>query len=199
MEIAGDFSAWDWNTAGTSVSTEKSHHGVNSAKSVVTTGVAWFYKSAFNLNDLYIRAYIYISSAAAGAQFECARIADNAGGNYRAAGIYTADGTNFQYYVQGKDYYGSLSAGTWHELQIRRKVGAGNGVLQVWGDATLLYNSSAETITNNGDWCYFGIVGSNSQAGTIYIDCAVVADAYIVPEVSISKKSYGDGLTWMRR
>jgi len=63
-------------------------------------------------------------------------------------------------------------------MEARMTAGAGNGSAEMWLNGVSILNATDETFTN-GQHCIFGI----GDAIPTYIDCCVVADAYIGPEV----------------
>jgi hypothetical protein len=179
---SGDFSAWNSTEGSPVIVSSPTHHGAKAAQGT-GSGSVWIAYVPFSpYSDAYFRGYIRFPSVlGAGEYAECMTIIGTEGQQ-----MYLWQyGTTFQLRVPSGDNSISditITANTWYCIEIRRKVGAGDGVAQLWIDGILKVSKTAETITGNSQMFRSGTCGTNSEGYVTIGDCYVIADAYIGPE-----------------
>jgi DNA-directed RNA polymerase subunit RPC12/RpoP len=207
---SGDLSAWTGKTEDTgdtvSVVSTDPHHGTYHA-SCYTDDTGWwgeadFYKifgSAYS--ELYSRAYF---------KFKTQLMQDNGYNtlifalrnslaypyNFLVFG-YTKDASGYYWHMEGQGFSDqtssliSLSVDTWYCIEVRVKVAQGedsSGIVSAWVDDDQIFNVTGLDNEIGSDDINEILLGfyqtrnSMSYEQLVYVDCVVVADAYIGPE-----------------
>jgi hypothetical protein len=80
----------------------------------------------------------------------------------------------------------TITTGVWYCFEQRVTVDASDGIMQLWQDGVNLIDLSGEnTGSSNIAYAFAGYRTDYSSNATLYIDCVVVADAYIGPEATL--------------
>ncbi len=164
------------------VVTSPVHHGTYAMQ---CTAVRYFVYKMINQATFFMRVYIrFTSFPSLNTRANEVTVYNGSYDNNVILYIYgSASAPNFFLDVPSGDYDSGVSASlnTWYCLEIERKVGAGNGIANLWIDGVLKVEKTTETITGNAAEIDVGI-SSYTGAHTCVVDCAVGADAYIGPE-----------------
>ena len=84
--------------------------------------------------------------------------------------------------------------GQWYCIELKRD--STNGLTQLWVDGVVEVAETSVTITGNCTQVNAGICASSvSAVNELYVDCVVVSDAYIGPEVSSVLQTVTDSLS----
>ena len=168
-----NFVSWTGTSGNPSVVTNPILPNSYAAKSVVMGDK--YYKD-LNVSDLFVRFYVNFSRVFSGYTEIC--------------GIWSVDWANYisitydgTYWNFGPNiaYAQRINANQRYCIEIERKVGVGNGVLNLWIDGVNVGTIDTLTINANAGQLQLGEPYSASSV-TLYIDNVVVADAYIGPE-----------------
>jgi len=192
---SGDLSAWLVDGTSAIVSSP-THHGSYSA--LTPNCLSWITKNfASDYADCYIRFYVRFPAMppySVGNAFSFLVMYDAGWTEFVYAGLrttYTGAHGWALYSPGGGGWIFSdttINVDQWYCIEVRRKVGAGNGIAQMWVDGTLILSLTSETLATNCKSIGVGWFYANAALGTFagYFDCVVVADAYIGPESSIT-------------
>jgi hypothetical protein len=148
---------------------------------VCTTSDYWVKKDSLNCADIYASFYIKFSalpSSGAWASFVSlynSSWLDGPSMNINPNGAWTLwDGTT-NYYSSA----GDVVPNRYYHVEMRRKPGAGNGIVQVWINGVQTFILNTLTYTGNTDIFRVGLVYNNGDPLTAYVSCVSLADAYI--------------------
>ncbi len=192
---SGDLTAWT-GTTGTAptVGIASKHTGNYGITSSHVTGSDYCYKylGAVGYSDVYYRAYVrFTELPGLWQQNNFMQIKDTADANAIIIGIVNQNqGIRWWITLGGNQYAAAqtdpaIQAATWYCVEVRRIVGSGvNGVVQVWVDDIKVYEKTDCTFTVNASYFELGTIYADSADTSKYEDCAVVADAYIGPELA---------------
>lgn len=177
---SGDFSAWT-NTTGTpEVVNTYAHHGIYSEKINDTTTEYATKTFGSTYADFYVRCYVYFTSLPPSDNYGIGVITAGKASSWAYATIVRIQ------QVSGVDRFGILSGahsyvngssivqtGQWYCIELHRKTGSGKTELFVNGslEASFAYDYyDVDTLWSGG---------TAQLSSVAYIDCVVVADAYI--------------------
>lgn len=195
----GNFSAWTGTEIGSGntaeVSNAQAHHGTYSGHFIGQAGVwnARCYKTFTAGLERYVRWYIRFvnfpsvdgyqirfGAPLGGASTEVVRFFfDQSSGNKRI---------NIQGFpwVQAGAYNYAFQNNTWYCVEYGFKSDASTGFHKVWLDGSLVINLTDRNTSSVGSPSRtdMGVHQCINFAGEFYVDCVVVADAYIGPEAA---------------
>ncbi|MEM3697185.1 MAG: hypothetical protein QXQ94_06770 [Candidatus Bathyarchaeia archaeon] len=202
---SGNFSSWSnqriWSSGTITVTNTRAHHGTYSCKVTFKKypDEAWTRKTFSGRPEVYGRWYVYID-----------RLPDSDGDGYGFGGfggttndycgymyIFRVSGNyvwRLRYFDGWTDNWQDLSgvdppaANTWFCIEIYSKAGRGTAEYKAWINGVLGCSISGKNQPQNLVWFEVGGIqqsGSSDVSVNVYADCAVVADAYIGPEVEI--------------
>jgi hypothetical protein len=217
---SGDFSAWSGTQvggAGASLTVENlnPHHGTYNEKAVVGTqagSYAQVYK-AFTQTTVFAREYVKFTATPSTNGDATAFIDIRSSLNYQIARVgirKDPSDSTVKWWIRYSDggqlnndayYAGAVSTDTWYCLEVKIVANdASNGEYRVYIDGTeriTLTGKNTSGATDIGS-LRTGVNHynpSSSFAQTAYIDCVVVADAYIGPETTVTLQTVADTLT----
>jgi len=197
---SGDFTAWtSVETVGLNTQTvvnDDKHHGTYSAKFTDPSGgTSGVYKTITAGTNFYLRAYVRFSSPTTTDGDETFSIKFSnglpnwigiVGVEYNVADgkyywiLYSRTGTTTVVTRSVSTF--TLSTTTWYCLELHSVIHATTGEHQVWINGTDTIHITGQDTDNYGN-IDCAKVGLDHRGGdTIYVDCVVVADAYIGPE-----------------
>jgi hypothetical protein len=187
---SGNFSAWTSTNGAPTVQSTTKYHGtyamcINAAEDARKT-----LASAYS--DVYLRGYVrFATLPAIGKSYRFFVIMASDWSEHVNVGIYT-DGSGNSRWVMSTPGYSweivgdNVNANQWYCVEIRRKVGAGNGVSALWIDGANVFSASDDTIAVNAQVFIVGAIWANGGPTIdLYHDCIVIADAYIGPEATV--------------
>jgi len=197
----GDFSAWTGVvvTAGygiASVVTTNPHHGTYSAKFETLPQPAWTnaccYKEYTAQTTVFTRIYLYIDTFTGYVQRAFIRY----GAIWRIAaeiGLTSGRALQLRYWSDPDGAYiqiasaTTLDLGTWYCVEFKTIISATAGECRVWVDGSEITDLTVTGIDNDGagdiDTTVVGIAAAYNLEAAEFVDCVVVADEYIGPEV----------------
>lgn len=204
---SGDFSAWTstYTTSGETcaVSTDTAHHGSNSGKFISNGGGgtenAFVYKSGFNHAELYVRAYVNVTQSGIADdtdQFNFIILLDTSTTVGLAQIGWRQDSGTVKWYIgyfNGATFTRTYSTSAtrnlneWYCVELYWLLHASAGICRGYVNGNLILEATGLDTDNAGNAFYVGaglITIGNCAACTAYIDCVVVADAYIGPEAT---------------
>jgi hypothetical protein len=196
---SGDISRWNSSSStDVSASTDMAKNGTYSLKVYITQAISpWIWKSTKESSDVYARCDVYFGVAPSDTVQQFLRLSGDSGNV--SLGVYTSDGTNWQYYVDGDslwDIWGSVTPNTWHTFELRRKTGSGTGIVQAWVDGVEILNETGLTVSGTTKGLFTGIIYTNNYSGTAYIDNVIVSTSYIGTDSQIFTDDFSSmGLT----
>lgn len=194
---SGDFSAFSSTSvggSGSSLTVQSSvvHHGTYAAASHVETGGGYanFYKElGGSYDELYVRAYIKLTALpSSGNRLFIGPSTEIGGVDYLALEVYNDAGTvkwDLWFVSSNVHVYSSstVQTNTWYCVEIYHKAGSGNGIGRLYVNGDLAIEKTDATLPSGISQLGFGAwnhIGDTSV--TLYMDCVVVADAYIGTE-----------------
>ena len=180
----GNTSEWDEATGTYAIVGSPVHHGSYAFKSTVngrledygTTNVAdVYYRFYFRIDDVTNSAMLGWIYNVAWSQFVTFGVNGGAFWLTCPSGTYTG---------------GSPAINTWYCVEVRRKVGAGNGIATLYANGVSTITRTTETITGNSANYKLGI--DNAVSGSVigYFDCVLIADAYIGTEAAAGQQLF---------
>jgi hypothetical protein len=189
----GDFSAWSWTDGTVEVVTSPVHHGSYAAK-FTGHGSDCGKTLPSTYDDVYVRVYIRLTSVLDAYNFFNFLYLWNQPWSEFVAARVIDDGTAMRFSLgmpSGWLVYTGLEVqtGTWYCVEVRRKVGSGNGVASLWINGELALTSTTETVTGGTYEITFGLPYSGQAGYILYGDCVVVADTYIGAELTPASSS----------
>jgi len=197
---SGDFTAWTGTTVSDTygsltVQDTTKHKGTYAANSTITSQAAWTnafcYKTFTGVTTAYMRQYVYVSS------FSTPNYARGFMGLVGSVvAVYVGlDGNSRYLRIKGEGLTETtsstaLSLNTWYCVEVKYVVHATNGEVRVWLDGVAVDDltqtgkdtSAVSSVLQGRSGWWDGY----SVAGTVFVDCVVVADAYIGPISSVS-------------
>jgi len=207
----GNFNAWT-GTASSSgmtiyVNTNHPHHGTYSCETVLAAGTGYriAYKNLGSYSTLYARIYVYWVSLPSVSGDNVAALgltSDNDWYNHFINKVSAnSDGTNSYWRMDYKSGGSSahktgvvaLQTGVWYCIELKTVVSATIGEARLYVDGT--EKLTATGLTNDGlgniGYNYIGAMGSGYGGNKdVYVDCVVVADAYIGTEAEAEGQPY---------
>lgn len=133
-----------------------------------------------SFSDVYWRAYFRVAALPILNDFNrLIEIADTAyGGNVRA-GIHTDAVGNPEWFLGnplGNTFFpAAIVANQWYCVEIRRKVGNGDGVMTMWVDGVQIINSTTETFLLNAQFFDVGLCFAGGNDYTTFADDVALA------------------------
>lgn len=204
----GNFSQWGGNEADATIETTNPHHNTYNLQGELTSGENNGWSGAYKAvsgSTLYLRAYVKLQAIpntdsedqwvvwfgqdTAANALAYGGIRRVSGTNYWAI-WYISTGTTLTYNVSSTAY----SSG-WHYLELGLFRGtSSNGWVKLWVDGVLTLSSLS--LDNDGRTLSYMRVGfsysdaPSSATAKCYVDCVVLANAYIGAEASAQALSY---------
>ena len=192
----GNFSAWTGVVNSPTIDTTIVHHGSYSSYSNASN--EYCYKSGFNLAEVYAREYVYLHSTGTGSEASILhfRAADwtiicsvepNTDGKVRVSGIGIGEDISITNFPMDE----------WVCLEVHLIVGNGTGAFHIYLNGTEVADLAHTNLDNdsNGNFDLLCVGSRFVNNKDVYIDCVVVADAYIGPEASSTLQTVTDSLT----
>ena len=182
----GDKSAWGYSTNDVTVVSTTANSGTYSAYCAPTTEYrAWMAAdlSTSSQSECFARFYFKLHSAGDSQGYNVLRFL-NADESSELNLWINRSGSNYYFSLNGDGISQTFSASplisldVWHYVEVRRKVGSGNGIISLWYDGAQIYNTTNATVLQNTKYIYFGIVYSSSYTGQIYVDDCKISDIY---------------------
>lgn len=193
---SGDFSAWTGTLGSPTVQNSMKHHGTYAA--YCSARAQGCYRMFAEVTDAYARFYVYITQWGATVH-GLGRLFRNGWDSCCQA---TVELTNHCWRLivnQPSETITSnvaASLNTWYCVQLRWTKGvAGGAEMWVWDDSgNELVHLVCTVTTSNYPCTRFDVYNTDSGYGTprAYYDCAVIADAYVGPEVGAVLKEVSD-------
>lgn len=180
-----DNAAWD-NSSGTPTISSATKKTGSYALSCNATSTYVYKQLASAYSDLFLQFDVYFSSlpTVTDDSVNLCRLADVDWNNsLRVYVEKTSGGLKWALYSGGTYYYylpdSAITTGVWYRIQLRRKVGAGNGVGEVYINGVKRIEQTAETVTNNGQVVIVGTVYS-AESETVVFDNVKASDVLLV-------------------
>jgi hypothetical protein len=175
---SGSFSAWTSHGGTPTVQSTIVHSGTYAMEATATG--QYVEKDNFaSTSDLFLRFYVYFASVPTSGFTAVAYVYNSAWTGQVFVGI-----LNGRWVIQdqsGVDHVVTSPvpvAGQWYSVEIERKAGSGNGVLNLWINGANVFSSTTETITNNAANLIIGEAYSTTNFN-LYLDDVVLANGYI--------------------
>lgn len=213
----GDFSAWTATSmsgdATVSVVSSKNHHGTYSAYAENLgsrdTDIAYCYKTLSDNGTFYLRFYLYLDNVDLTTSYTFLGGMTNATGaaNAFAIGLFSSTRNLYLGFRNAGTWMTTsssttLSLDTWYCIELKWYRHAANGEVRVYLNGAEVADLAQTQLDTNTGLTSMGrarvgicLTGSGGFAGDVYIDCAVVADAYIGPEAGAVLKEVADLLS----
>ena len=188
---SGDFSAWTGNYDGCTVIHSPVHHGSHALQSTGDSQQT-AYQTGIAAASTYTRLYFRMDTLPTDGNYLKIAMMYGAVSGEVGVAVYNDGGTMKWGLMKpsGSVYVAAaISATVWYCLEFRRTAGTGaNGIATLWVNGSQIATSTTEAYTDNSDLLMVGIDWTSS-AVTTFVDCVVVADAYIGPESTYSPKT----------
>ena len=197
---SGDFSAWTGTNGSPSVVGSPVHHGSYSA--YLDANYEKIFKDFGAIDDVYARCYVFFETLPVG-EYQSDHIlclSRNSGGASAGASckIYN-NGTDVRwqlYYLNSGFSYTTLTdttgnpvaTGQWYCVELWHKKSTLYGA-KLWIDGVLRLTATNTTCTHD-----ITSIGTLAKYHKFYVDCYVVADAYVGPESGAVLKEIVDSL-----
>jgi len=207
---SGDFSQWTGTTVSGGNTLEviagAKHCGNYGAHSICTawTGETYCYKTlASSHTTIYIRGYFYLNSVSqmSGYGTSLIEVVNSGGTNIARVGFYNDGGTTklaVKIYGDSSWTVGSaLSTGQWYCIETKLVFDASTGEQHVYLDGFEDITRTSLALITNAQTIHVGqvvLAGGHSSDTDVYVDCVVVADAYIGPEAAATLQTVADSL-----
>jgi hypothetical protein len=196
---SNDFSTWT-GTAGAKIAVESvhPHHGTSNIKCTGSAAEDWSYayKTISSSAITYARCYVKFANLniLSGKNLQILGL-DYGSYQYNLVASVKNDGGTLKWFLnlgEASNWGGSVLGthtpvvDTWYCVEIKRDITNDLEVLYIDGVAEA---SASVAISENTVRMYVGDYQDGSGANEVYVDCVVVADAYIGPESSYSPKT----------
>jgi len=209
---SGDFSAWDGTAnyyGSSSIVSTPVYQGSYAAKFTCTDDSVGAYGVAYkNLGSAYstihMRVYLRISALPNGARFGCYKLrnAASAGDQFYVGVLNDAGTEKWGVFVEYTDtwytYTEDITLDTWYCIEVKIVRDSSNGEVHLWRNGTeIITETGINTGANDINKVYAGYQHTSSMGGSgalvdVYVDCVVVADAYIGLEGGQTYEVYVD-------
>jgi hypothetical protein len=185
---SGDFTAWTAVVGSPTVQTTVKHHGNNAAKFEGTgTQFAEFGYPAISYPTylLHARGTFYFSTLpSSGNHVRIFQIGDSA----QVITDIINDGGTLKWRLTSPAGESTVlspnpAVNTWYSVELKAQYSGGNVYAELWVNGSSVASNSTGSAAASFHWVYIG-AWEKSEALTSYLDCVVIADAYIGPEVS---------------
>ena len=188
----GTFDAWSESYGAISIVTTPIHHGGYAAKAT-GSGSKWIETLPAAYTDLYARMYVlFPAMLSAGTYASFLELKDEAWTEVDTPAAFVFESGGAMYFgftsptTKDEGYFAiPIQLNTWYCIEIRRKVGSGNGIAQMWIDGNLVFNRTAEIITGNNRPVQSGNIYTTHADFVLFGDCYAVGDTYIGPEAVV--------------